>query len=112
MPYKYRLKCPCPCEGCEERNEVITWVHACDSGEEYMDENGYVKCMSCQSVRLLIDLRFNCGYHKNNEYLEISYHRLGFILNVIGKMYGIDEDDVDSIYDTLKKEYKRKKGKK
>lgn len=103
--YKYKFECPCPAEGCKNKNEIY-WVHAGCGGHEKMNDWGYIRCDICYTKGLICEWRFNCGEH-NDGYRSVSGQKLLYVLSVLGQMNGIDGITVDNIYENYKSEKKR-----
>ena len=77
MSESHKFATFCPCEKCEESDEVIYWNHHC-GGSQKIDEQGFIYCDNCQKRCHLADMVFSCGkdnthkpyFDKNNRYYD------------------------------------------
>ena len=60
------FKSICFAENCNNKT-VINWHHetCSSSSNEYLNENGYIRCSECGSIWPLLRTKFNCCTHSN-----------------------------------------------
>ena len=69
------FKSICYGENCNNQT-IINWHHetCSSSSNEYLNDNGYIRCSECGSIWPLFKTKFNCSTHSNiNANCCISY---------------------------------------
>ena len=84
------FKSKCFVENCKNET-IIYWHHAnCSpSSDEYLNDNGYIRCSECGMRWPLLKTKFNCSTHSN--YNAISNTSLRKALNVVSSMMMCNE---------------------
>ena len=68
-----QLKCQCPATGCNNK-EVCEWKYSNCSHCTMINSDALLKCSGCSSrtPSSIINHRFNCGKHHDNEFLAVN----------------------------------------
>ena len=81
------FKSICFDESCNNQT-VINWHHetCSSSSNEYLNDNGYIRCSECGSIWPLFKTKFNCSTHSNiNAISNTSFHKAVGVISYIAR---------------------------
>ena len=71
------------CQHCDNKTD-IKWHHetCSSSSNEYLNDNGYIRCSECGSIWPLLRTKFNCSMHSNiNAVGGVTYQEVLIVLS-------------------------------
>ena len=90
------LKCTCPAEDCDNK-KTISWIFTSCKHQTRINSDAYLKCSECKKSEphSIIQHRFNCGEHHDNEYRKVN--ELG-LTSALAMMRSCQKDLADKLW--------------
>ena len=103
------FKSICFDEYCNNQTD-INWHHetCSSSSNEYLNDNGYIRCSECGSIWPLLMTKFNCNTHSNiNAISETDYYEVISCVASFDWMKGMNARFRRNLLESLKNQAKK-----